>query len=269
MKTDFSPEKTLDELLAWMQEMMISTGGNKAVIGISGGKDSSVTAALSCRAFGQENVYGVLLPDSHQADIAYAYEICEFLGIHHTEIDISYITSSIYRQLHSSAFFKEFPISAQTQINLPARVRMTVLYAISQSIEGSRVLNTGNLSEDWIGYATLYGDTAGAFAPLGMLISEEVIAIGRELGIPEKFLIKPPADGLTNKTDEEVFGYSYKTLNDYIRLGIAPEAPIKSLIDQSHLKSRFKFQPIPMFNPGLPIKAPQVGDVYPSGGQRK
>ncbi len=235
--------------------MMTSTGGTKAIIGISGGKDSSVTAALMARVVGADNVYGILMPDGHQPDISYAYEIAEHLKIHHTKIDISYITSSFYRQLHESAFTKEFPISEQTQINLPPRVRMTLLYAVSQSIEGSRVINTGNLSEDWIGYATVYGDTAGAFAPFGMLTCDEVIALGREMGIPEKFLVKPPADGLRKRTDEEVFGYSYKTLNQYIRLGIAPDPVSKKKIDNSHLRSRFKYRPLPAFDPRLPVIA--------------
>jgi NAD+ synthase len=139
---------------------------------------------------------------------------------------------------------------------------MTLLYAISQSIDNSRVINTSNISEDWIGYATIYGDTAGAFSPLGMLTSDEVIQVGEFLGIPSKFIIKKPSDGLTGKIDEDVFGFSYEVLNKYIREGICEHADIKEKIDNMHEYSRHKFLPIPMFNVTLPIKAKDIANVY-------
>lgn len=262
MKYNFDPKTTLTELEAWTKTKMHAIGGTKAVLGISGGKDSSVTAALMTRVLGADNVYGILMPNAHQDDIEYARELVKLLGIHSAEISIGPMTSAFYTAIEGSGLFDE--ISRQTTLNLPPRVRMTTLYAISQSIDGSRVINTSNLSEDWVGYATIYGDTAGAFAPLGMLTTDEVIAIGQELDLPEKFTAKPPADGLTGKTDEQVLGYTYDTLNDYIRHGLEPNDAIKQKIDEAHRLSRFKFEPIPMFDPKLPIKAKQVGTIYPT-----
>lgn len=264
MKYSFDPTATLKKLEQWTKERLELSGGKSAVIGISGGKDSSVTAALMCRVIGPEKVYGILMPNERQTDIQFSHEIAQILNINWTEIDIGPMTQAFYQQLENSSLFENNTLSPQTRLNLPPRVRMSLLYAISQSIDGSRVINTSNLSEDWVGYATIYGDTAGAFAPLAMFTTEEVIALGREMGVPEKFLIKPPADGLTGQTDEMVLGFSYDTLNDYLREGILPDPIIREKIDRAHKFSRFKFEPIPMFDPKLPIKAEQVGQVYPS-----
>lgn len=263
MKYKFDPKETLERLEAWTKERLALSGGKTAVIGISGGKDSSVTAALMCRVIGPENVYGILMPNEIQPDISYSHEIAEFLGLQWSEIDIGPMSRAFHQQLEKSSLLADRMISPQTRLNLPPRIRMTLLYAISQSIDDSRVINTSNLSEDWVGYATIYGDTAGAFAPLGMLTTEEVIAIGRELGVPDKFLVKPPADGLTGQTDEMILGFSYETLNAYLREGILPDPIIREKIDRAHKLSRFKFEPIPMFDPKLPLEAEQVGDVYP------
>ncbi len=243
------------EIISWINEMMIRTGGSKAVIGISGGKDSTVVAALCARALGPENVFGVLMPDGEQNDISFAYEICEFLRIAHKEISIGPMTAAFLAALKAAegSLFSE--ITTQTQLNLPPRVRMTLLYAVSQSIDGSRVINTSNLSEDWVGYATIYGDTAGAFSPLGALTSQEVVEIGKILDIPEKFIEKPPADGLTGKTDEQILGFTYSSLNQYIREGIIEDDLLKEKIDRMHALNRFKMEPIPIFQPDLPVKA--------------
>jgi NAD+ synthase len=139
---------------------------------------------------------------------------------------------------------------------------MTLLYAISQSIDNSRVINTSNISEDWVGYATLYGDTTGAFSPLGMLTSDEVIQIGDFLGLPSRFLHKKPSDGLTGKADEDVFGFTYEVLNRYIREGICEDENIKKRIDNMHRYSRHKFLTIPMFQPFFPIEAKDIANIY-------
>ena len=151
--------------------------------------------------------------------------------------------------------------SRQTKVNLPSRIRMATLYAIAQSEEGGIVLNTSNLSEDWVGYCTIYGDSAGAFSPLGMYTTEEVIALGAELGLPERFLIKPPSDGLTGKTDEDNLGFTYHAVNEYIRKGEVDPA-IKEQIDRKHKVSRFKFQTLPVYQNGLPIVLPEETDYY-------
>lgn len=250
------------QLDTWIKETMFNTGGTKAVIGISGGKDSSVTAALCVNALGKENVVGILMPDGIQSDIDDAIDLCNVLGISHVVANISTMTTA-FLDLISNIDSDQIPnITNQTKLNLPPRVRMTLLYAISQSIDDSRVINTSNLSEDWIGYATIYGDTAGAFSPLGMLTSDEVIQIGAYIGLPERFVIKAPSDGLTGKTDEDVFGFSYEVLNKYIREGICEDELIKDKIDRMHKYSRHKFLPIPMFSPSLPIEANDIVDIY-------
>ena len=255
-------EKTSLNLIQWIRESMTSSGGRKALIGISGGKDSSVVAALCVRALGKENVIGLLMPDGIQSDISDSIDLCNFLDIKSMTVNIEDMRNSFVDAL--TEVDKEIvpDISIQTRLNLPPRLRMTLLYAISQSIDNSRVINTSNISEDWVGYATIYGDTAGAFSPLGMLTSDEVIQIGGFLGLPDKFIIKKPSDGLTGKTDEDVFGFSYETLNRYIRKGICEDEDIKKKIDNMHKYSRHKFLTIPMFQPSLPIRADDIANVY-------
>ncbi|MDR7856637.1 NAD(+) synthase [Tissierella sp.] len=251
-----------NDLIQWIKDSMVKNGGDKAVIGISGGKDSSVVAALCVRALGKENVIGVLMPDGIQHDISDSKEICKVLEIESIEVNIEEMTKSFLHALKDIDKGLIPDVSKQTKLNLPPRVRMTLLYAISQSIDKSRVINTSNISEDWIGYATIYGDTAGAFSPLGMLTSDEVIQVGEFLEIPSKFIIKKPSDGLTGKVDEEVFGFSYEVLNNYIREGICEDEDIKEKIDSMHKYSRHKFLPIPMFNAALPIKAQDIANIY-------
>ena len=185
---EFHAKEQLPGLLDWMRQQMKACGGKTAVIGISGGKDSSVVAALAVAAYGKENVVGVLMPDGIQPDIDYSNGLVEFLGIRHYVFNIQGGTGGI---LDEMARLGMKP-SRQTTVNLPSRMRMVTLYAIAQSENAGIVLNTSNLSEDWVGYCTVYGDATGAFSPLGMYTTEEVIALGAELGLPEKFLIKPP-----------------------------------------------------------------------------
>lgn len=255
-------EVITNNLIHWIRDSMKNTGGNKAIIGISGGKDSSVVAALCVKALGKENVIGVLMPNGIQDDISYARDLCSFLEIQNAEVNIVDIANE-FKDLLNMINRNIIPgVSQQTKLNLPPRIRMSLLYAISQSIDNSRVINTSNLSEDWIGYATIYGDTAGAFSPLGMLTSDEVIQIGSFIGLPEKFVSKKPSDGLTGKSDEDVFGFSYDILNRYIREGIIEDIEVKNKIDNMHKFSRFKFLPIPMFSPSLPITADDIANIY-------
>jgi NAD+ synthase len=257
-------EKLTQNLIRWTKESLENSGGKKAIIGISGGKDSSVVAAICVEALGKDNVVGVLMPNGIQDDISYAKELCSFLNIRSIEINIRDITNSMLDELNqlsiSSNLIKE--VSEQSKINIPPRVRMTLLYAISQSIDDSRVINTSNISEDWVGYATVYGDTAGAISPLGMLTTDEIVQIGEYLGLPDKFLSKVPSDGLTGKTDEDNLGFSYDVLNKYIREGTIEDQDTKKTIDRMHRLSRFKFLPLPMFSPDLPIKADDIANIY-------
>ena len=254
---EFNPQIQLAGLLEWMAEQMHACHGKTAVIGISGGKDSSTVAALAVAAYGRENVLGVLMPDGVQPDINYSQALVEHLDLPHTTINIHDAVQGVLNEMEKAGLTP----SRQTKVNLPSRVRMATLYAVAQSVEGGIVINTSNLSEDWVGYCTIYGDSAGAFSPLGMYTTEEVVALGRQLGLPEKFLIKPPSDGLTGLTDEDNLGFTYHAVNEYVRRGTVDPA-IKEQIDDRHRVSRFKFQTIPVYHNGLPMALEEETDYY-------
>ena len=254
---DFNPQMQLAGLLEWMAEQMAACRGKTAVIGISGGKDSSTVAALAVAAYGRENVYGVLMPDGVQPDIDYSQALVEHLNLPHTTINIHDAVQGVLGEMERAGLTP----SRQTVVHLPSRIRMSTLYAVAQSLDGGVVINTSNLSEDWVGYCTIYGDSAGAFSPLGMYTTEEVVALGRQLGLPEKFLIKPPSDGLTGKTDEDNLGFTYHAVNEYVRRGVV-DADIKERIDALHRASRFKFQTLPVYHNGLPMALTDETDYY-------
>ena len=238
----FDVKDATEKCVAWIREWFEENGkGCNAVVGISGGKDSSVVAALCCKALGKERVIGVMMPQGEQFDIDYSIDLCKALGIENITVNIKDAIDGIYKNLDG-----KIDILQQTKFNLPARVRMSVLYAVSQSKNG-RVANTCNLSEDWVGYSTRYGDAAGDFSPLSCFTVAEVKAIGRELGLDEKFIEKPPIDGLCGKTDEDNLGFTYETLDKYIREGIEPDKEIKKKIDDMHKKNLFKLQLMPTF----------------------
>ena len=254
---EFNAREQVNGLIEWMRQMMHNCGGKTAVVGISGGKDSSVVAALCVEAYGRENVYGVLMPNGVQPDIDYSRDLVEFLHLHHSTINIHDAVEGVLSQMEQVGL----SASRTTKVNLPSRIRMTTLYAVAQTLPGGIVINTSNLSEDWVGYCTIYGDSAGAFSPLGMYTTEEVVAMGRELGLPEKFVVKPPSDGLTGLTDEDNLGFTYHAVNEYIRKGICdPET--KEKIDHKHRISRFKFETIPVYHNGLPMVIEDSTDYY-------
>ena len=248
---DFNPHMQLAGLLEWMNEMMQSCHGKTAVIGISGGKDSSTVAALAVAAYGRENVYGVLMPNGVQPDIDFSQALVEHLQIPHCTINIQGVVQGVLTEMEKAGFMP----SRQTTVNLPSRIRMSTLYAVAQSLPGGTVINTSNLSEDWV------GDSAGAFSPLGMYTTEEVIALGRALGLPEHFLQKPPSDGLTGLTDEDNLGFTYHAVNEYVRRGVC-DPEIKEQIDRKHRASRFKFTTIPVYHNGLPMALEEETDYY-------
>ena len=255
---EFDAKQQLPGLLEWMRQRLAACGGKTAVIGISGGKDSSVVAALAVAAYGREHVLGVLMPNGVQSDIDYSHGLVEHLGIRSVVFNIKDSNDGVLNEMERLGF----DISRQTRVNLPSRIRMATLYAIAQSVEGGIVLNTSNLSEDWVGYCTIYGDSAGAFSPLGMYTTEEVVALGRELGLPEHFVVKPPSDGLTGLTDEDNLGFTYHAVNEYVRKGICDDAETKAKIDRLHRISRFKFQTIPVYHNGLPMALEDVAGFY-------
>ena len=241
---NFDAMKVKNDCVAWIRDWFEHNGpGCNAIIGISGGKDSSVVAALCVEALGKERVLGVLLPQKYQSDIDDSYAVINHLGIEYKAINIGPIVDLTLLQL---SMFGDMPITEQTKINLPPRIRMATLYAVSQSTNG-RVANTCNLSEDYIGYSTRWGDSVGDFAPLANLTSDEVIAVGDACGLPYELTHKTPADGLCGKTDEDNFGFTYAVLNKYIRIGICEDEEVRAKIDAMHQKNLFKLMPIPTF----------------------
>lgn len=243
MEYIFDAKDTKNKLIAWIRNWFEQNGKDcNAVIGISGGKDSSVCAALCVEALGKDRVVGVLMPNLKQDDIADSYQLVEHLGIKSFTIPISAAVADIHNQLEHEGV----QVSVQATTNLPPRVRMSVLYAVSQSMNG-RVINTCNLSEDWVGYSTRYGDSVGDMSPLSKLTVQEVKAIGRELNLPTNLVDKTPADGLCQKSDEDNLGFTYEVLDKYIREGLCDDQDTKARIDYLHTKNKFKLEPMPVF----------------------
>ena len=240
----FNAEKIKNDCVKWIREFFEENGkGCNAVVGISGGKDSSVVAALCAEALGKDRVIGVLMPCGEQSDIDMAKLLVEHLGIRHYIINIKDAVDGLVGSI-------PFELSDQSRINLPSRIRMSTLYAISQSNNG-RVANTCNLSEDWVGYSTRYGDAAGDFSPCSNLTVQEVKAIGRVLGLPAALVDKAPTDGLCGKTDEDNLGFTYAELDRYIREGVIEDREKKENIDRRHKNNLFKLQLMPAFMPEL------------------
>lgn len=235
-----------EECIRWIQKFFRENGPDcNAVVGISGGKDSSVAAAACVEALGKDRVIGVLMPNGEQFDIDMAYLLVNHLGIRHYEINIQDAVNGLM-----GAMPKDLPITDQTRTNLPPRIRMATLYAVSQSCNG-RVVNTCNLSEDWVGYSTRYGDAAGDFSPLCHLTVAEVKELGRLLGLPEVLVEKTPIDGLCGQTDEEKLGFTYAVLDRYIRTGEIEDIAVKERIDMLHQRNLFKLQLMPSYKPTL------------------
>lgn len=242
----FDALKVKNECVEWIKDFFEKNGkGCNAVIGISGGKDSSVAAALCVEALGKDRVIGVLMPCGEQFDISCSYMLVEHLGIKHYVINIKDAVEGIKNSIPA-----ELTLSNQSLVNLPPRIRMSTLYAVSQSCNG-RVVNTCNLSEDWVGYSTRYGDAAGDFSPLCNLTVAEVKEIGRLTGLPDELVDKTPIDGLCGKTDEDNLGFTYAELDRYIRTGEIDDLVHKEKIDDMHRKNLFKLQLMPSFKPEI------------------
>ena len=250
-----NPKKIKDEIVQWIQTYFEENGkGCVAVIGISGGKDSSVSAALCAEALGNKRVLGVLMPNGIQSDIEYAHKLVDYLDIPHITVDISTSVDALRNAIESTSDFaivsNKAELSKNSIINLPARIRMSTLYAIAQSIpSGGRVVNTCNRSEDYVGYAAKFGDGAGDFSPLSHLLVEEVRQIGTVLGLPNDLIAKIPTDGLSGMSDEEKLGFSYQTLDTYIQTGICEDKSVKDKIDRLHEQNLHKLLPLPVYEP--------------------
>lgn len=241
----FDVKKTTQDVVAWVKEQFETTASpsTKAVIGISGGKDSSVAAAVCVAALGKDRVIGVLMPQGQQADIDCSRKLVNHLGIKSYEINVGETVAAEIKAVGSV-----LDITDQARINTPARIRMTTLYAVAACV-GGRVINTCNASEDYVGYSTKYGDAAGDISPLSDLTVTEVIAIGDELGVPYELTHKVPIDGLCGKTDEENLGFTYAMLDQYIRgqITLDDQPELKERIERLHRANLHKLRLMPKF----------------------
>ncbi len=240
----FDAKLQKNRCVEWIREFFEKNGKDcNAVVGISGGKDSSVVAALCAEALGRERVIGVLMPCGVQHDIDMAELLVQHIGIKSHIVNIEAAVRGLTEHI-------PLELSEQSRVNLPARIRMAALYAVSQSYNG-RVANTCNLSEDWVGYSTRYGDAAGDFSPCSGFTVTEVKAIGRVLGLPGVLVDKVPIDGLSGRTDEENLGFTYDELDRYIRTGEIDDPEKKARIDRLHELNKFKLELMPSFKPGI------------------
>ena len=261
-KYNFKVEETKNAIIEWIRtwfdgdEYLAGNGeGCNAVIGISGGKDSTVVAALCVEALGKDRVIGVMMPNGVQKDISDSIRVCEFLGIKNYTINIEDSVNGVLNGLGENGI----EITDQTKTNLPARIRMSTLYAVSQSNNG-RVANTCNLSEDTVGWFTVGGDGIGDFSPLGKLTTVEILQIGDSLGLPYDLVHKTPIDGLNTNpdgsyvTDEQLLGVSYNDIHTYIR-GYNNELDydVHMKILTKEAKNKFKLKPMPKFEPDFKL----------------
>ena len=240
----FDALKVKNGCVQWIRDFFEENGkGCNAVVGISGGKDSSIVAALCVEALGRDRVIGVLMPNGYQHDIDMAYLLVRHLGIKHYVVNIKEAVDAVKANI-------PFELSSQSAQNLPPRIRMAALYAVSQSHNG-RVANTCNLSEDWVGYSTRYGDSVGDFSPCSHITVAEMKQIGRLLGLPDVLVDKVPIDGLCGKTDEDNLGFTYAELDRYIREGVIEDEAKKARIDYLHRINQFKLKLMPSYEPEL------------------
>ena len=247
----FDSKQVKKEIVNWIVNFFETNGKDcNAIVGISGGLDSSVVAALCVEALGKSRVFGVLMPNGTQYDINDSIKLCEFLDINYIAVNIFDAVRSIKHGVRTGLNGKW---SKQSSINLPPRIRMATLYAVSQSVNG-RVANTCNLSESYVGYETRYGDSAGDFSPLGKLTVYEVKKLGYELWLPTELIEKIPIDGLCGKTDEDNLGFPYEVLDRYLRTGEIDDLDVKAKIDLMHKRCLFKSEKIPVFDPELKVE---------------
>ena len=238
--------KESEKVIEWIKQYFKDNGKDcNAIIGISGGCDSSVTAALLVKALGKDRVIVVLMPNGDQYDIDCSYQLVKFLDIKHYVININKpyleLTNEIDTKLKIDS--KSYDIY---RTNTPSRLRMATLYGISGLFNG-RVANTCNLSEDYVGYSTKFGDSAGDFSPISNFTKTEVRELGEELGLPKNLIYKVPEDGMSFKSDEEKLGFTYEVLDKYIRTGEIDDLKIKEKIDKMHLANLHKRQLMPSY----------------------
>lgn len=244
-----------NQCIDWIKGQFEGIPDGKAIIGISGGKDSTVAAALCVAALGADRVIGVLMPQGKQSDINDSYEVVSYLKLQYHEINIGNTCDALYNSINKAVFLccgKDGGVESNSMVktNLPARIRMTTLYAVAALYPNSRVVNTCNFSEDFVGYSTKYGDAAGDFSPLGNLTVREVLMIGDDLGLPKRLVHKAPSDGMCGKTDEDNLGFAYEELDGFLlgESGLSAETMRK--VARLHKITRHKYTPIPTFKKG-------------------
>jgi len=242
---NFNAEEQTKSAVSWIKNWFDSESGNAdgLIIGISGGADSTVAAKLCCEAVGLNRVHGILMPNTNQPDIADSHRVCEILGIKYHEINIGGAYNSIIDSVTGT-----FDLTKQSNINIAPRLRMTVLYAVGQSLN-YRVCGTGNLSERYVGYCTKWGDMACDFNPLANFTKTEVKQIGDCLGLPRDLVYKIPADGLSGLSDEENMNISYDVLDKYIRTN-AYEKKYSEMIEKIVKMNKYakhKLNPAPCY----------------------
>lgn len=249
-----NPEKTVNEITEWIRQYFRENGPDCfAVVGISGGKDSSVAAALCARALGTDRVVGILMPDGVQKDIADARNLAEYLGIRYCELNIGEAADAMRRMIGENEALQAIAgtdgLTRDAGINLPPRLRMATLYAAGQMLpKGGRVVNTCNRSEDYVGYSTKFGDSAGDFSPLSGLLVHEVLQVGEVLGLPDSLVHKTPSDGLSGMSDEDKLGFTYAELDHYVLTGRINDEEKRAKIDRLHRLNLHKLQLMPAFS---------------------
>lgn len=255
MEHSFDPAAVAEANIKWIRDWFEINGkGATAVIGLSGGKDSTVVATLCVKALGADRVFGVLMPDHKQSDIDVSMGVAAWLGIKHAVVDVGAATDGVKAGLASADMYdreacaidEKLGETKQMLVNIAPRVRMTTLYAVAATMNG-RVSNNSNRSERYVGYSTIFGDGVGDFSPLANLTVTEVVSIGEYLGVPDEYIHKAPSDGLTGKTDEDNFGFTYEELDTLILTGTCENEQVKQLIEERHRNNSFKLKPMPMF----------------------
>lgn len=241
---NFDAKQTAEKLVKWLKDYFDNNGQPiNAVVGCSGGKDSTVVLAALTKAIGPDRIYAILMPNGEQADIDDSYKICEYLGLKPHVCNIQNAYNGVVGSVSG-----EFEPTNQMRINLAPVLRMTTLKAISQCVNGRFTCN-GNASEAYIGWFTIDGDDRGSVKPLINMTVTEVIQVGEALGLPDWMIHKTPTDGLCGQTDEDKFGFTYEVLDKYIRTGEIDDLEVKAKIDDMHKRNAFKLKPMPSFEP--------------------
>jgi NAD+ synthase len=255
----FDAVKVKNDCVQWIRDYFKDNPDGKAVLGISGGKDSTIAAALCVEALGKDRVIGVMMPNGLQSDISDSRKVCECLGIYSLEVNMHEAYCGIIDNIATALNLNTKGLrdgfltvrgNNMIRTNLPARLRMATLYAVSALYPHSRVVNTCNRSEDYVGYSTKFGDAAGDFSPLGNLTVHEVLAIGDELDLPHDLVHKTPSDGMCGKSDEDNLGFTYEELDDYLLNGTECKTSLETItkIEKMHRATRHKYQPMPIFS---------------------